>query len=150
MAREASAFRDTQVTRNSSPLAPSPSFPEYEGRSFERIMASNTNRRGPLRFEEGLASDRDIPNEFGNGVRQGYETAGGKNKNVYEKYPEETMHERAHVGSASWVEAPTYLGEFSHGCDAPLAERKFEMVNRGRPNPQGARYERHNPAQVND
>ena len=31
-------------------------------------MAVNTTRRGPLRFEEGVATDTDIPNDFGQGA----------------------------------------------------------------------------------
>lgn len=136
-----------------SPIAPVLNYPERPGTVYERKMAPNrAGQVGPLRFEENLASDTDIPNEFTVGVMQGYETGGrpNHNKNVYEKWPEETMRERAHVGSAAWVEAPTYLGEFAHGADSTLAERKFEQVDRGRPNPQGARYERRNPAEVMD
>lgn len=136
-----------------SPIAPVDHFPERVGTNYERKMApARTGTVGPLRFEEGLASDTDIPNEFTKGVTQGYLTGArpNQNKNVYEKFPEETMRERAHVGSASWVEAPTYLGEFAHGTDTVATERKFEQVDRGAPNPSGRRYERHNPAQVND
>ena len=136
-----------------SPIAPTGQFPERPGTVYERKVApSRTGVTGPLRFEENLASDTDIPNEFTKGVMQGYETGSrpNHNKNVYEKWPEETMRERAHVGSAAWVEAPTYLGEFSHGADSVLAERKFEQIDRGAPNPSGRRYERHNPAEVMD
>jgi hypothetical protein len=62
-----------------------------------------------------------------------------------EKYAEETMKERAHVGSASWVEAPTYLGEFSQGNFGDHSEVVIEEVIRS-----GARYGRMNPASVND
>lgn len=136
-----------------SPIAPLDSYPERPGTYFERKMAPDmAGGRGPMRFEEGLATDTDLPNEFTNGAMQGYATAGrpNHNVNVYEKWPAETMRERAHVGSAAWVEAPTYLGEFAHGTDTVYAERKFEQVDRGMPNPTGARYERHNPAQVQD
>lgn len=142
------------ATPNPVTLAPSPSFPERPGTYYERKGAPNSSgQQGPARFYEGLASDTDLPNEFSNGAMQGYKTANGRpnhNLNVYEKWPAETMRERAHAGSASWTEAPTYLGEFSHGTDTVLAERHYEMVNRGRPNPTGARYERHNAAEVND
>lgn len=137
-----------------SPIAPLDHFPERQGTVYERKMAGDqAGKRGPLRFEEALATDTDLPNEFGNGIMQGYTTAAGRpnhNANVYEKWPEETMRERAHVGSAAWVEAPTYLGEFAHGTDSVLAERRYEQVDRGAPNPTGARYERHNPAEVMD
>jgi hypothetical protein len=135
-------------------LAPAPTFPEHVGTTYERKEApARTGTVGPLRFEENLASDTDIPSEFTNGVMQGYTTADGRhnhNKNVYEKWPAETMKERAHLGSAAWTEAPTYLTEFAHGTDTVLAERKYEMVERGAPNPSGKRYERRNPAEVQD
>lgn len=133
-------------------LAPAPTFPERPGTQFEAKMApAQSGTVGPLRFEEGIATDTDVPNDFTVGVMQGYRTGGrpNHNANVYEKYPEETMRERAHVGSAAWVEAPTYLGEFAHGTNTVLAERKFELVNRGH-NTLGRRWERHNPAEVMD
>jgi hypothetical protein len=129
-------------------LAPTPSFPESGDYNYEAKIGQNLGRRGPLRFEEGIATDTDVPNEFTKGVMQGYITAPGRpnhNQNVYEKYPEETMAERAHVGSAAWVEAPTFLGEYAHGSFNTYAEQKYEQVTRS-----GGRYERINPASVND
>ena len=35
---------------------------------YEHVMAVNTERRGPLRFEEGVATDTDIPTDFGQGA----------------------------------------------------------------------------------
>ncbi len=55
------------------------------------------------------------------------------------------MRERAHVGSAAWVEAPTYVGEFTQGTFRDYAETKIEEVFRT-----GSRYQRMNPASVND
>jgi hypothetical protein len=127
-------------------LAPNPGYPERVSAVYETKMANNGIRRGPLRFEEGVATDTDVPNEFQKGVMQGYITAPGRpnhNANVYEKPPEETMQERAHVGSAAWVEAPTFLGEFAHGTATP--PRTYEEVDRS-----GGRYERLNPAVVDD
>ena len=132
----------------SSPLAPEPRFPERTGTTYESKVAVNVPRRGPLRFEEGLATDTDIPNDFTVGVLQGYQTAPGRpnhNANVYEKYPEETLRQRAHMGSAAWVEAPTFLGEFAHGANNDNAAIKYEEVDRS-----GGRYERLNPANVPD
>jgi hypothetical protein len=129
-------------------IAPDPQFQERVGTVYERKFADNASRRGPLRFEEGVATDTDVPNEFTKGVMQGYVTAPGRpnhNANVYEKYPEETMAERVHVGSASWVEAPTYLGEFSHGSFSDYAAVSYEEVVRN-----GRRYERLSPAVVDD
>lgn len=142
----------TQVTKNNPTLAPNTSFPERPGTYYERKAGANTSgTTGPARFYEGVASDTDVPREFANGAMQGYQTAAGRpnhNMNVYEKYPDKTMAERAHVGSAAWIEAPTYLNEFAHGTDSVLAERKFELVNRAAP--YGRRWERVSPAEIND
>ena len=130
-------------------IAPTPGFPERPGNSYERKMSPATpGLRGPLRFEEGIATDTDVPNDFQLGLDQGYDTPAGRpnhNENVFEKYPEETMKERAHVGSAAWVEAPTYLGEFAQGNFGDHSQTVIEEVVRS-----GARYERMNPASVND
>jgi hypothetical protein len=135
-----------------SPLAPTDSFQERTAVYYERKMAPDAaGGKGPMRFEEGVATDTDVPNEFTNGAMQGYVTAPGRsnhNQNVYEKWPAETMKERAHLGSSAWTEAPTYLSEFSHGSDTVLAERRYEQIDRSAP--YGRRYERHNPAEVMD
>ncbi|MEV4454345.1 hypothetical protein [Microbispora sp. NPDC049633] len=131
---------------NVSPLAPAPQYPERLNPVYERKFGVNTERRGPLRFEEGVATDTDVPNEFQKGIMQGYITAPGRpnhNANVYEKYPEETMAQRAHVGSASWVEAPTFLGEFAHGTNGDNGAVEYEVVTR-----YGGHYLRQNPANV--
>lgn len=129
-------------------IAPNPQYPERTGNTYETKVGWNQPRRGPLRFEEGLATDTDLPNNFTTGVMQGYQTAPGRpnhNANVYEKWPEETMAERAHMGSAAWVEAPTFLGEFAHGSNNDFAALKYEQVGRS-----GAHYTRINPANVPD
>jgi hypothetical protein len=129
-------------------LAPDPRYPERAPVVYEEKVAQNNVRRGPLRFEEGIATDTDVPSEFAKGVMQGYQTAPGRpnhNLNVYEKSPEETMGERAHMGSAAWVEAPTFLGEFAHGTNNDFSAVKYEQVDRS-----GGRYERLNPANVPD
>lgn len=113
------------------PLAPDPRFQESADRFYESKSAANPTRRGPLRFQEGLASDTDIPNEFNRGVAQGAPSAGrgNHNQNVFEKSAEETMRERAHVGSASWPEAPTFISEMAHGASEP--EQTYSKVARG-------------------
>lgn len=130
-------------------IAPAPQFPEKVGASYERKFSPATpGLRGPLRFEEGIATDTDVPNDFQLGLDQGYETPAGRpnhNMNVMEKYADETMAERAHVGSASWVEAPTYLGEFAQGNFGDHSVTVIEEVIRN-----GSRQERMNPASVND
>lgn len=127
-----------------SPLAPDPRFQESADRFYERKTANNTARRGPLRFQEGVATDSDIPNEFSTGVMQGYQTPPGRsnhNLNVFTKSAEETMRERAHVGSASWPEAPTYIAGMAEG--ASEAELKYSSVDRG-----DGRHQRRNYARV--
>jgi hypothetical protein len=130
-------------------IAPTPQFPEKVGATYERKMAGAVpGQRGPLRFEEGIATDTDVPSDFQLGLDQGYDTPAGRpnhNTNVFEKYPDETMKQRAHVGSAAWVEAPTYLGEFSQGNFGDDSEIVIEEVVRS-----GGRYQRMNPAQVAD
>lgn len=129
-------------------LSPVPNLPERVSSVYEEKQGVNNVRRGPLRFEEGLGTDTDVPNDFQLGVMQGYVTAPGRpnhNANVYEKLPAETMKERAHVGSAAWVEAPTFLGEFAHGAHADLAAQVYERVDRS-----GGRYERIAPSVVSD
>jgi len=129
-------------------LAPNPQFPERAPQSYEIKGAGNAERRGPLRFEEGLATDTDIPTDFQVGVQNGFSAAAGRpNRNapVWQKPAAETLSERAHVGSASWIEAPTFLGEFSHGSFSDNAEQKIEtkIVS-------GGRTQRLNPTVVND
>lgn len=129
-------------------IAPAPMFPERPGNVYERkFSAARPGNRGPLRFEEGVATDTDVPNDFVVGMNQGYMTPQGRpnhNANVYEKWPEETMKERAHVGSAAWVESPQYLGEFSMGAASGqviVYEENFRN---------GSHYNRMNPAVVTD
>lgn len=131
-------------------IAPAPTFSERVPTYYERKMAPDVSgQQGPARFYEGLASDTDLPNEFSNGASQGYSTTPrGHNMNVYEKWPAETMKERAHVGSASWPEAPTYLTEFATGTDTEAAERRYQEVQRG--DGLGRRWMRRSPAEVQD
>lgn len=130
-------------------IAPAPGFPEKPDYTYERKMApSIPGNRGPLRFEEGVATDTDVPNDFQQGMGDGYITAPGRpnhNMKVDTKDAQQTMQERAHVGSASWVEAPTYLGEFAHGSFSDYAEITYEEVIRS-----GGHYMRPNPAVVDD
>lgn len=132
-------------------LAPAPQYPEKGSPVYEEKYGQNNMRRGPLRFEEGIATDTDVPNDFALGVMQGYNTAPGRpnhNANVYEKSPQETMQERAHMGSSAWVEAPSLLSDFAHGTNNDFAAQRYEQVDRG--GPLGRRYERLNPANVPD
>lgn len=103
---------------NNRTIAPVNQYPERGYPNFEAKMASNLpGERGPLRFEEGLTTDTDVPNDFSTGVAQGNSSPDRYNHNqkVDTKYAEETMKQRIHAGSAAWIEAPSMLGEFSTG-----------------------------------
>lgn len=130
-------------------IAPGPQFPERAPNVYERKFAPGVpGNRGPLRFEEGVATDTDVPNDFQVGIQQGLITPPGRpnhNANVYEKWPEETMKERAHVGSAAWVESQNFLSEFAHGSFNDYAEVRYEEVIRS-----GGRQARTNPSIVLD
>ncbi|MEU1816103.1 hypothetical protein ABZ543_13030 [Streptomyces roseifaciens] len=127
-----------------SPLAPDPDFQESSDRFYEQKQAANPSRRGPLRFQEGVATDTDVPGNFSTGIMQGYRTPPGRmthNANVFEKWPEETMRARAHVGSASWPEAPDFISEMAAGVGE--VEQKYLQIDRGE-----RRHERRNYARV--
>jgi len=129
-------------------IGPAPMFPERSPQSYERKMTDNVERRGPLRFEEGIATDTDVPTDFQKGIMSGFAAAPGRpNRNapVWQKPAAETMSERAHVGSAAWTEAPTFLGEFAHGSFSNNAEQIIEtkVVT-------GGRTQRVSPTVVND
>jgi len=114
-----------------SPIAPDPHFSEREGTHYERAKASNTARRGPGRFQEGIATDSDIGSNFERGAMSGRPDPSRPNTNlpVWQKPPEETLRERAHVGSASWPEAPTFVAEFASGSGSD-GENSFSTVKR--------------------
>jgi len=127
-----------------SGLAPNPMFPESVSTVYERkIVTGVPGEEGPNRFQEGLGTDTDVPNEFTVGIMQGLQSAPGRpnrNANVFEKYPEETMRQRAHMGSAAWVEAEDFLSEFAAGAFTDFGDLRYEEVitNGGlqrRPNP---------------
>lgn len=130
-------------------IGPAPMFPERAPQMYDRKFSpAAPGERGPLRFQEGVGTDTDVPTEFAKGAMQGYVSAPGRpnrNANVFEKYPEETMAQRAHVGSAAWIEAPTFLGNFAQGAFTNSGELRFEMDVRN-----GGRYNRLNPTVVED
>jgi hypothetical protein len=105
--------------------------------------------RGPLRFEEGLATDTDLPSSFRQGMLEPMIPAAGRlnhvNPEIQYKWPEETMAQRAHVGSAAWIDAPSLLGNFAHGSFTDQAEVTYEQVVRS-----GGRQQRRAPTIVTD
>ena len=126
-------------------VSPAPLFPEKSPTYFERALGpSIPGNKGPLRFEEGVATDTDVPNDFMKGAYMDGAPSplrmNHNNPEMFYKYPWETMQERAHVGAASWIEAPTVLREFVQGSVAGDAMPYFEYeYNTGghmnRPNP---------------
>jgi hypothetical protein len=115
-----------------SPLAPDPEFEERAGTQYGTGHANNSARRGPLRFQEGISSDSDVTYNFSLGVRQGHDSHPGRpnvNAPVWQNSAEETLRERAHVGSASWPEAPSLTSEFAGGSGND-GETSFAMVKR--------------------
>lgn len=130
-------------------LAPAPMFPEKSPTAYEvNAVSGAPSGPGPLYFEEGLGTDTDIPSNFQYGAMQGYQTPPGRsnhNANVYIKTPQETMSERAHVGSAAWVEAPAMLNDFAAGSFSDAAEIRYEQVVRP-----GTRLQRQSAAVVSD
>lgn len=130
------------------PIAPSNIPNERTPQSFQRTMGPNmAGQQGPLRFEEGLATDTDVPDDFQQGMADGYVTGPGSpnhaNPNAQYKHADQVMKERAHVGSASWVDAPSQLGEFVGGVTEPPVT--YPLVGRS-----GGRYERRSPEVVTD
>ena len=126
-------------------VAPAPMFPEKSPTMFERGFApSIPMNKGPLRFEEGVATDTDVPADFTVGAYM--DTAPSpmrmnhNNPEMFYKHAADTMRERAHVGAASWIEAPAVLSEFVQGAVAGDGMPTFEYeYNTGghmnRPNP---------------
>ncbi len=126
-------------------VGPTPMFPEKFAPVYERTMApSIPMNAGPNRFEEGVATDTDVPNDFARGAYQDTapisSTSAATNPQMFYKSYEETIRERAHVGSASWIEAPAVLSEFVQGSMSgdgmPQWEYEYNSGGRmNRPNP---------------
>jgi hypothetical protein len=113
-------------------FAPQNIYPEAQRNVFERKMApSIPGNRGPLRFEEGIATETDVPSDFQLGAYgdtagdgRGHQTA----EPMFYKHAAETMRERAHIGSASWIESPEVLGDFVQGTSAGDNRPSFEYA----------------------
>lgn len=84
------------------------------------IAQPNPERKGPNRFEEGVVTDTDVPQNFMQGA---YGDPNGPLTTI--KSPMETQRERAHVGAAAWILAPQHISEFAQGAftDHPTYER---------------------------
>jgi hypothetical protein len=114
-------------------LAPNQIPPEKAPQSFAEKAGANVARRGPLRFEEGIATDTFNPDDFQQGMSDGYRTApdspNHNSPDAQYKHAAQVMQERAHVGSASWVDAPPMLRDFVAGVTEPPVT--FPQVDRG-------------------
>lgn len=134
--------------RTATDIAPAPTFPERGDYTYERKFSpAAPGMRGPLRYEEGIATDTDVPDDFIQGMQDGYATAPGRpnhnNDQMLYKHADQVMRERAHPGSAAWTEAPEFLGAYAAGTSEPPVN--YPSVVRS-----GARYNRLNPATVLD
>jgi hypothetical protein len=114
-------------------IAPNPLYPERSPQAFDRSVAPDiTGNRGPLRHEEGVATDTDVPSDFIRGAFYDTTFAPGRiNHNTPDaqfKHADETMRERAHVGSAAWVEAPQVLSDFVQGAQSGQSMPQWERV----------------------
>ena len=92
-----------------------------------------------------MATDTDIPNDFGRGA---YGDTGGDARGrafTGDQGAGRDDAERAHVGSASWIEAPTMLSDFVIGASVGQGPSSFEMELGSE-----QRLIRLNPAMVND
>jgi hypothetical protein len=128
-------------------FAPQNIYPEAQRNVFERKIAPNVSgQRGPLRFEEGIATETDVPSDFQQGAYA--DTAGDARGHVqsemFYKHADQTMRERAHIGSASWIESPEVLGDFVQGSMAGDRSPSFEYAYNS-----GMHQERPNIATVN-
>jgi hypothetical protein len=82
-------------------IAPTPGFPERPARTTRSASPPVPSGPGPLYFEEGLGTDTDLPTTSNSARCRGTRPSrsGNHNQNVYTKTAQETMSERAHVGS---------------------------------------------------
>lgn len=134
------------MARNLAPTAAG--VPENGAPLYDRVMApARPGVRGPLRFEEGLSTDVNVPNDFVRGATEALQPAptgaNDINRETQFKHAAETMRERAHPGSASWTDSPTFRGEFAAEANADTSTPSYEQVDRS-----GGRYERQNVAKI--
>jgi len=124
-------------------FAPQNPYPEKPDYVFEKKIApSKSGNKGPLRFEEGVATETDIPQDFRKGAYEDTapDSRGHARSEMFYKHAADTQRERAHIGSASWIEAPEVLGDFVQGATSGDHRPTFEYVHnsglhQARPNP---------------
>lgn len=127
-------------------FAPTNPYPEKGVNVFERTMGPNSpGGRGPLRFEEGVATETDVPRDFQQGAYSdpAPDARGHSRSEMFYKHADQTMRERAHIGSAAWVEAPDVLSEFAQGVGEGDNQPTFSYAYNS-----GMHENRSNPARV--
>lgn len=105
--------------------------PQFEyGQGYESV--NRAQAKGPVYFYEGVQSDTDVPSDFQRGAY--VDTAPGLGhlnvpdaESVY-KRAQDTMKERAHVGSAAWIESPEVLADFVQGTVSGDRSPHFEWA----------------------
>ena len=80
--------------------APQNPYPEKGTNVFEwKNAPSIPGNKGPLRFEEGVATETDVPSDFAKGAFQDTAPAPGRpnqnNREMFYKHADETMRHRA-------------------------------------------------------
>jgi len=115
-------------------ISPNPLYPERTGQGFDQSVApSIPGNRGPLRFEEGVATDTDVPSDFARGAY--FDTTfsptrlNHNNPEMVFKRAEETLRARAHVGSSTWIEAPAMLSDFVVGAQSGQSMPHWETAS---------------------
>ena len=123
----------SQIMSPGHPKAPAPMVPEKSETIFEYGYGPEyTGNRGDQSFMEGVATDTDVPRDFSVGAYRDTAPAKGhlavpEAETVF-KRAEETMRERAHVGSASWIEAPDVLNDFVQRAHSGEGEQRWEYA----------------------
>lgn len=114
-------------------LAPNPLYPERGAQNYQAQQGPNIpGNKGSLRFEEGVATDTDVPNDFARGAYFDTGFAPGRinhnNPEMVFKRAEDTLRARAHVGSSTWIDAGPMLGDFVMGANSGQTMPQFETV----------------------
>ena len=136
--------QSSPINQGGHPKAPTNVYPEQSETVFETKYGPEiTGNRGPQRFQEGIETDTDVPNDFARGAYADTAPQNGRlavpdTESVFKRAPE-TMKQRAHVGSASWIEAPEVLGDFVTGTQSGEGPRRWEYafnsgLHQNRPN----------------
>lgn len=112
-------------------LPPEKGTPKFEyGMGSEYV--NRAGAKGPVYFYEGVQTDTDVPSDFQRGAYVDTApvspTSAATNPEHVFKRAEETMRERAHIGSASWIESPEVLADFVQGTVSGDRSPKFEWA----------------------